>query len=117
MNFRQEETIGPRYAAVTNYSDVPPCFELIAVYDDALKKDDYFTAYAVRVAQEILGTRAKATWGKWGARLETGAANPGKSLDDLAPLASEVVAHPAWLGLLLSTHVFSYGSAGATRGE
>lgn len=103
------ECKGPKWAVVTNYSDVPPCVELMATFDDNLKKDHSFTNYAVMVAQEILGKSARASYGKWGARLCTGADNPGKKLEELMTLAGDVIQHPSWIALYLSTHVFTCG--------
>jgi hypothetical protein len=97
---------------VRNYSDVSPCIELLAVFDDALKKDDKFGRWAVYVANRIIEDlglyNCKATYGKWGARLET-AKNRKLTEMELSICAREITNHPSWLNLKLSTYVFTYG--------
>ena len=100
-----------RWAWVENYSDVSPCIELIALYDDVLKKDDAFTSYAVRLAQKIADEnriKCKITWGKWGARLET-TENKNLTRKRLEKIASIITSNPCWLALEVSTSIFTYG--------
>ena len=95
----------------THYDDVGEVYELSAVYDDALKKDETFTNYAVMVANRILmslGIKAYATYGKWGARLEP-VVNPELNREEISEIANKILAHPTWEALKLSTHVFTYG--------
>lgn len=98
---------------VRNYSDVSPCIELMALYDDVLKKTDFFWKYAVKLANRIIEDLAikncKATYGKWGARLET-AKNPKLTEEELELAAIRITEHPAWLALKVSTHVFTFGN-------
>lgn len=102
----------PCAAWVRNYSDVSECIELMAVYDDVLKKDNIFTKYAVKVANRIIEDLkikdCKATYGKWGARLET-AKNKKLSERDIEYAAIKITEHPAWLALKQTTHVFTFG--------
>ena len=97
---------------VRNYSDVSECIELKAVYDDVLKKDSNFTDYAVMLANKIIEDlqieNLIATYGKWGARLDT-AKNKIFTQKELELFAIKIVGHPAWLNLKASTHVFTYG--------
>lgn len=93
------------------YDDIGTVFELSAVYDDALKKDEAFTNFAVKVANEILqnlGVKAYATYGKWGARLEPNV-NPAFSPEDIEEIGRKIMAHPAWEALKLATHIFTFG--------
>jgi hypothetical protein len=104
-----------RFASwVRNYSDVSECIELHALYDDVLKKDDTFGIYAVKLANRIiedLGLKnCKASYGKWGARLET-AKNKKLSEEELEVNAILITNHPAWMALKISTHVFTYGKS------
>lgn len=98
----------PSWTWVTDYADVGPCIEMICLFDDRLKKSSTFTDFAVDVAQRILGEDIKVTYGKWGARLEI-SENPGLTKDGLEQCAELVRVHPSWIGLLLATHVFTYG--------
>lgn len=98
----------PMWCWETGYADVGPCIEMNCVYDDTLKKDLHFCNFAVDVAQEILGEGHVVTFGKWGARLEM-ELNPGKSTEELESAAEKVRKHPSWTGLLLATHVFTFG--------
>jgi hypothetical protein len=101
------------YSWVTDYADISPCIELVAVYDDVLKKENFFINYAVKLANRIIEDlqiqNCKATWGKWGARLET---DKNKKLDKeaLEDIAYLITKHPSWLGLIISTHVFTFGN-------
>ncbi len=55
------------------YDDIGEVIELMALYDDVLKKDEAFTNYATRLANRIcedLMLGCEATYGKWGSRLE-----------------------------------------------
>ncbi len=93
------------------YDDVGEVFELSAVYDDALKKDDTFIDYAVMVANRILedlGIPALATWGKWGARIEPDV-NPHLTHQQIEQVGENIMRQPSWDGLKISTHVFTYG--------
>jgi len=98
---------------VTSYSDVSDCLELMAVYDDQLKKDDNFCNYAVDVANRIIQDLkikdCEATYGKWGSRLET-EKNPKYTIEELKGIAVRITEHPSWLSLKASTHVFTYGN-------
>jgi hypothetical protein len=94
-----------------NYADVGKVFEIGAVYDDALKKDNTFINYAVMVANRILvdkGFECQVTWGKWGCRIEP-LVNPGLTEKQIEFLADVISRHPSWTGLLMSTWVFTYG--------
>lgn len=100
----------PRWVWETEYADVGPCIELMATWDDTLKKDEHFTSFAIDVAQAILGEVVIVTWGKWGARIEADE-NAALSLADLEDAANRVITHPSWVGLALATHIFTYGPA------
>lgn len=97
---------------VRDYSDVSPCIELMGLYDDVLKKDDIFGKYAVKLANRIIEDlklkNCKATYGKWGARLETDK-NKKLTEEELEYNAISIVEHPSWIALKISTHVFTYG--------
>jgi len=102
-----------RYASwVRNYSDVSPCIELMALYDDVLKKESVFGDYAISLANRIIEDlqikNCEATYGKWGSRLET-EKNPKLSEIELERIAIKIVEHPAWLALKISSHVFTFG--------
>jgi len=100
---------------VENYADVSPCIELMALYDDVLKKDDHFCDFAVDVANRIIEDLeikdCVATWGKWGARLET-EKNEKLSRSDLEMVAIRITEHPSWLALKIVSHVFTFGKQG-----
>lgn len=114
MNFHKDFRInaGPWAHEDTGYSDIPWCIELGALYDDTLKKDDFFCNYAVAVAQKIAdqrpGKKVKITWGKWGARIEE-TPNKKHTREQLKEVANFIVKHPCWMSLMTSTHVFTYG--------
>lgn len=94
-----------------NYDDVGEVYELNATYDDALKKDNEFIIYAVKIANRILmdnGIKAHATWGKWGARLEP-KVNQHLNRTQIETVASQILNSPAWDALRVSTQVFTYG--------
>ena len=94
------------------YDDVGKVIELMALYDDALKKDKVFVAYAIKLANRIckdLMLGCEATYGKWGARLEP-SKNPALSKDELEDCAKKIVAHRCWQSLQDSTYVFTYGN-------
>lgn len=103
-----------KYAWVDDYSDVPSCIELIALWDDSIKKETIFTDYAIEVANAILKANkanCKAHYGKWGARLVLGKGTDCSGVTDrerLEHYADLVVKHPSWVGLSLSSHVFTY---------
>jgi len=95
----------------TTYSDVGEVYELNAVYDDRLKKNMDFITYAIKVANSILmdrGITAKATYGKWGARLEP-LVNPQLTRQQIEVAANAVFKHSSWKALKESTYVFTYG--------
>lgn len=100
------------YFYVEDYADVSPCFELNATYDDHLKKDNVFCRYAVLVANRVIEDlrieNLKATWGKWGARIETDK-NKKYTKSELEDFAYKIVNHPCWQALKLSTNVFTFG--------
>lgn len=94
-----------------NYADVGRVFEISAVFDDQLKKDNTFINYAVMVANRILvdkGFKCQVTWGKWGGRIEP-LVNPGLSENQIEFLAGVIDRHPSWVSLKMSTWVFTYG--------
>lgn len=96
----------------TRYDDVGEVIELIAVYDDALKKDSAFTGYAIRLANRIsedLMLDCMATYGKWGSRLEP-SENPKLSRKELEYCAEKIISHRCWKALETSTYVFTYGN-------
>lgn len=97
---------------VENYSDVSSCIELMAVYDDVLKKNDNFCNFAVDVANRIIEDLdikdCIATWGKWGARLES-EKNSKLNREELEFAAISITDHPAWLNLKALSYVFTYG--------
>lgn len=104
------------WAWVEDYSDVPSCIEIGATFDDTVKKDRRFTDWAVAVANRILvdaGIKLKAHYGKWGARLVLGRGRGKCGTEDrkeMEAAAHVVEVHPSWIGLALSTHVFTYGN-------
>jgi len=94
-----------------NYADVGRVFEISAVFDDHLKKEDDFINYAVMVANRILedtGLTAQATWGKWGCRIEP-LVNPHLTEKGIEFIADVIERHPSWVSLKMSTWVFTYG--------
>jgi hypothetical protein len=94
---------------VRDYADISPCIELSALADDALKRDKTFTSYAVKLAQEIAlrhKLSCKVTWGKWGARLETGE-NPKLTEKTLEEYATTITNDEHWIGLRKSAEIFS----------
>jgi len=96
----------------TKYDDVGEVIELMALYDDVLKKDSSFTNYAVRVANRIcedLFLGCEATYGKWGARLEP-IKNPSFNKKELEQCAEKIIRHRCWKALEESTYVFTYGN-------
>lgn len=99
---------------VRDYADVSPCIELMALYDDQLKKDEVFGKYAVALANRIIVDlkikNCKATYGKWGARLET-AKNKKLTEEELEYNAIRITEHPSWVALKISTYVFTYGNS------
>lgn len=98
------------------YSDVGRVYELPAVFDDQLKRNETFIQYAILVANRIiedLGYKAFATWGKWGARLEP-KVNPHLTPADIEFIGIKIERHPNWLALKLSTQVFTYGKESNT---
>lgn len=100
-----------KYSWQRNYSDVSPCIELLALYDDVLKKDHIFTCYAIKVARQIAeeyGLKCKVSWGKWGARLET---DKNRKLTEaqLEECAKIIISDPSWKALEESTRIFTYG--------
>lgn len=97
------------------YDDIGKCIELGALYDDALKKDKQFTAYAVMLAKRIiedLELPCKASYGKWGARLQISSNLPYPN-SELEDCATKIINHPSWKGLKLSTKVFTDGATRA----
>jgi hypothetical protein len=95
------------------YDDIGLVYEVSAVYDDRLKSDQAFTDYAVKVANRILqdlGIKAYATYGKWGARLEP-SVNPDVAPQDLEWIGKQIMEHPSWLALKISTAVFTYSKS------
>lgn len=103
---------GTPWAAFSSYDDCGEVMELAAVYDDALKKDDTFTSFAVEVGQRIaagIDSKAVITWGKWGARIEP-SKNQHLTRSDISQLAERIIRHPSWTGLTLATWVFTYGT-------
>jgi len=100
------------YWGWTRYDDMGKVIELSAVYDDVLKKNEFFTDYAVILANRILEDlmiECKATYGKWGARLEPNE-NPNLSDKNLESIADKIINHRCWKSLLDSTYVFTYGN-------
>lgn len=100
-----------KWSWVRNYDDVPPCIELIALYGDALKKDETFTKYAIILGQQIADCNklgCKVTWGKWGARLET-TKNKKFSEYELERFADIIISNANWKALQESTRIFTYG--------
>ena len=94
------------------YDDIGEVIELMAVYDDVLKKDDAFTGYAIRLANRIcedLMLNCTATYGKWGSRLEPDE-NPGFTRKELEQCAEKIISHRCWTSLEKSTYVFTYGN-------
>ena len=94
------------------YDDIGKVIELMALYDDVLKKDDAFTNYATRLANRIiedLMLDCEATYGKWGSRLEP-SKNPTFNKDELEDCAKKIIAHRCWQSLQDSTYVFTYGN-------
>ena len=94
-----------------NYSDIDRVYEISAVYDDTLKKNNIFTDYAVKIANRILedlGITALATYGKWGARIEP-AVNPHLTEERIEEIAKAITEHHSWTALMLSTYVFTFG--------
>ena len=96
----------------SRYDDIGRVIELNAVYDDSLKKNEFFTDYAVLLANRIcedLSLCCVATYGKWGARLE-----PLKNNDltnkELEYFAQTIISHRSWKSLEESTYVFTYGN-------
>ena len=93
-----------------DYADVGRVYEISAVYDDRLKKDNTFINYAVMVANRICvekGLKCQVTWGKWGGRIEP-LVNPHLTEKDIELIANVIVRHPSWTALLLSTWVFTF---------
>ena len=110
-----------RFASwVRDYSDVSECIELMALYDDVLKKDVVFGRYAVLLANRIIEDlgieKCKATYGKWGARLETDK-NKKLTQEQLERAAIQITDHPAWLALKITSHVFTWGERWEERGK
>lgn len=98
-----------------HYDDIGEVYEISAVYDDTLKKDDEFINYAVMLANRILedlDIPALATWGKWGARLEL-AVNSHLTRQRIEAIAERIKRQPSWDALRLSTWVFTYGKESA----
>ena len=94
------------------YDDIGKVIELMALYDDVLKKDEAFTSYATRLANRIsedLMLGCEATYGKWGSRLEP-SKNPTLNRDELEDCAKKIIAHRCWQSLQDSTYVFTYGN-------
>ena len=92
------------------YDDIGKVIELSAVYDDALKKNMVFVGYGVLLANRIceeMELPCKATYGKWGARLEP-SQNPSISKEELELYADKIINHFCWKALKESTHVFTY---------
>ncbi len=112
MSDTMKASVTPNYYAwVETYSDIGPCIELCALYDDALKKNPVFLYYAILLAQRIaedLELDCKVTAGKWGARLET-AKNPKMTRTELEACAKAIVEDTCWKALAESTWVFTYG--------
>lgn len=101
------------------YDDIGKVIELFAVYDDALKKDEAFTNYAIRLANRIsdeLMLGCEATYGKWGSRLEP-SKNPTLSKDELEDCAKKIITHRCWQSLQESTHIFTYGDCQSPTGS
>lgn len=108
----------------TGYCDIGICIELMAEFDDAIKKQNEFCNYAVwlaqRIAEEKYGYKdkkdkrgydvpnVKVTWGKWGARLELDKNKPF-TWRELEEVAKFIVANRCWESLHLSTRIFTYG--------
>jgi len=89
-----------------------------AVYDDALKKNTVFTNYAVLLANRIcweLELYCKATYGKWGARLEP-SENPALTKEELEAVAEKIIKHPSWVALKESTRIFTFGNETSVNG-
>lgn len=101
-------------AGWAQYDDCGEVYELSALYDDTLKKNETFINFAVKVAQEIAGRNAKITWGKWGARIEL-SENKRRTRQQLESVAYMIERHPSWLALKLATHVFTYGRDGISK--
>ena len=94
------------------YDDIGEVIELNAVYDDSLKKNEWFTDYAILLANRIcedLSLDCVATYGKWGARLEP-EKNPHSSRGELERCAEKIINHRCWQSLEESTYVFTYGN-------
>jgi len=92
------------------YDDLGRVIELSAVYDDALKKNMTFVNYGVLLANRIckeLDLPCRATYGKWGARLEP-RENEALSRTELELCADKIINHFCWKALKESTHVFTF---------
>ena len=93
------------------YDNVGSVIEIDATYDDCLKKDDAFTSYAVRLANEILENhklKIVATWGKWGARIEP-LKNRRFGKRQLENAGNIIINDDSFKALKLSTQIFTYG--------
>ena len=105
------------WMAWARYDDIGKVLELGATYDDALKKNKAFTDYGVLVANRIcmeLELYCKATYGKWGARLEPNE-NPALTNDELEEIANKIINHPSWKALKESTRIFTFGNEQSDR--
>ena len=94
------------------YDDIGKVIELNAVYDDVLKRNHLFTGYAIILANRIcedLMLDCKATWGKWGARLDPHK-NRKLTETELEDCAQKIISHKCWEHLEQSTYVFTYGN-------
>lgn len=95
----------------THYDDIGDVFVISALHDDVLKKDDNFINYAIILADRIIEDqeiKAKVSWGKWGVSLEP-KENPHLGRKQIEDVARAIVSHPAWIALIESTRVFTYG--------
>ena len=106
--YSQPKTEDSGKAFWNTYDDTGKVLELSAMYDDALKKTE-FCFFATKVANAIceeLGLLCYCTWGKWGSRIEPKKNDPDLDIEDVA---QQIINHPAWLALKLSTKICSEG--------